>query len=136
MPPEVWTHSGILQFLVLGYFATVAVEIPILFFGLSARYSPREKIIWGLLLTAFTYPIVILVIPGILTIAEIQNRLIYVTWAESYAAVVEVMFFRYLAGRQILSRPDRDAVVVVLANLCSFGIGELFLSGFLSRLIE
>ncbi|MEZ6129057.1 MAG: hypothetical protein R3C59_10260 [Planctomycetaceae bacterium] len=136
MQPEPWTLVELLQFLLLGFAATVTVEIPFLFFGLSARHSAADKIVVGLLLTAFSYPIVILVIPGLLTIARIQSRLAYIIIAESYAAIVEIAFLRYLVRTRIAARPDRDAVAVLFANLCSFGIGELFLTGKISQLIH
>jgi len=50
-------------FLLLGYCATVAVEIPVLLVGLAPKHNRQTKLSAGLLLTAFTYPIVVLVLP-------------------------------------------------------------------------
>ena len=45
-----------------GYLLTVVVELPVLLVGLSRRHSIRDRILAGLALTAFTYPIVVCVL--------------------------------------------------------------------------
>jgi len=47
--------------------------------------------------------------------------------------VAEVLFFRYLTHRPIFRRPDWEAIVIVVANLASFLIGEAGLSRWLSN---
>lgn len=41
---------------------TVVVELSVLLVGLSRRHSIRDRILAGLALTAFTYPIVVCVL--------------------------------------------------------------------------
>jgi hypothetical protein len=117
--------------LIFGYILTVLIEIPVLLIGLSSRYSPSETIINGLLLTAFTYPIVVMVLPAVFTGMGSQSRALYLAVAETYAPVAEVLLFRYLKSQAMRARPDRDAAVIVAANLASFLLGEAGLSSWL-----
>jgi len=111
-------------FLPLGYLMTVAIEGPVLFFGLSARHSIGDRLKAGLWLTAVTYPIVIVVLP--LTIPE--PRWLYLLIAETFAPGAECLLFWAAFVRR--HPPDRratlrDMAAVTLANLASFGFGEL-----------
>ncbi len=112
-------------FLPVGYLATILIETPILIFGLSPRLSLKQKLLCGVWLTACTYPIVILVLPAIFLD---YSRTLYLVVAETFAPVGECIFF-WLAfrGKDLLETNDwiRSFVAIVLANLASFGIGEI-----------
>ena len=112
-PIELW------RFLPFGYLLTIAIETPILFFGLSAHHSKRRRIFAGLWLTACTYPIVVLVLPLLLMH---QSRAVFLAVAEVFAPVAECLLFWLAFGKQ--SR-RRDFVVIVAANVASFVIGEV-----------
>ncbi|HIE95620.1 MAG TPA: hypothetical protein EYG03_16665 [Planctomycetes bacterium] len=114
--------------MLFGYIATVTIELPILFSCLSRKHKRSQRITAGFLLTAFTYPIVILVLPGVFTLLEIDSRPIFLLCAETYAPLAEVLFFRFVVNQKLLARPDRDAFVIIVANLCSFVLGEAVLS--------
>jgi hypothetical protein len=122
--------------LIFGYLLTVLAEIPVLLIGLSSRYSLSETIINGLLLTAFTYPVVVMILPAIFTGMGIQSRAVYLAVAETFAPVAEVLLFRYLTSRTMRARPDRDAAVIVAANLASFLLGEAGLSSWLYKSVQ
>jgi hypothetical protein len=108
-------------FLPIGYAITVAIETPILCLGLSAQHPMSRRIFAGLLLTACTYPLVVLVVPAWLD--PTRERLWYLLVAESIAHFGECLLF-WLAFRP-LKEPWRDLGVVFAANLASFGLGEL-----------
>jgi hypothetical protein len=112
-PSELW------RFLPLGYLVTIAIEIPILFFGLSAHHSKLRRVVAGFWLTACTYPIVTLVLPLLLVNG---SRAFYLLVAETYAPVAECLLFWLAFGREARWR---DFAVIVVANLTSFVIGEL-----------
>lgn len=122
--------------LIFGYLLTILIELPVLLFGLTSRYSSSETIVNGLLLTAFTYPVVVMVLPAILTGMGINSRAIYLAVAETYAPVAEVLLFRYLNSQPLTARPDRDAAAIVIANLASFLLGEAGLSRWLSATVQ
>ena len=118
-PLELW------RFLPLGYLFTVAIETPILFFGLSARHSKRQRIFAGLWLTACTYPIVTLVLPLLM---ENYSRVMFLLVAEIFAPVAECVLFWLAFGStaEVGKRSMwRDFGAIVLANLASFLLGEL-----------
>lgn len=120
--------SEIWVLLLLGYVLTVLIEVPVLCVGLSAEYSIRDRWTSGMLLTAFTYPFVVLILPAMMSLTGIQSRLVYLLIAETWAPVGEVMLFRYLHRIPMRKSADRNAVVIVIANLCSFAVGEAGLS--------
>lgn len=113
------------HFLPIGYLFTIAIETPILVFGLSRKVSLAQRLFCGAWLTACTYPIVVLVLPAIFFD---QSRALYLLVAEILAPVGECLLF-WLAFRSkgILSVGDwfRCLVVIVIANLASFGFGEV-----------
>jgi hypothetical protein len=113
------------SFLLVGYAVTVAVETPILLVGLTPRHSLRRCLAAGLWLTACTYPVVILVLPPLLYQAE-GDRTVYLIVAETFAPLAECLLF-WLAFARDDSRAElgQDMAVIVLANLASFGVGEL-----------
>ncbi len=114
--------------LILGYTLTVLIEVPVLCVGLSGEYSIRDRWISGMLLTAFTYPFVVMILPAVMSLAGIQSRLVYLLVAETWAPVGEVVLFRYLHRIPMRKAVDRNAAVIVIANLCSFAAGEAGLS--------
>ena len=111
-PWELW------HFLPIGYLFTIAIETPILFFGLSPHHSKRRRILAGLWLTACTYPVVVLVLPLLFVNS---SRALYLVVAEIFAPVAECVLF-WLAFREARWR---DFGVIVAANLASFLAGEV-----------
>jgi len=112
-PSELW------RFLPLGYLFTIAIETPILFFGLSAHHSKLRRVGAGVWLTACTYPIVTLVLP--LLLWE-QGRGVFLMVAEVFAPVAECLLFWLAFGKEARWR---DFGVIVIANLASFVLGEV-----------
>ncbi len=112
-------------FLPIGYLTTILIETPVLLFGLSPKLSFKQKLACGVWLTACTYPVVILVLPALLLD---YSKTLYLIVAETFAPAGECFFF-WLAfrGRNLFERQDwiRCFVAIVLANLASFGIGEI-----------
>jgi len=112
-------------FLPIGYLVTILIETPILLIGLSSKVPFRQKLFCGAWLTACTYPIVVLVLPAIFFG---RSRAVYLLVAETFAPVGECFLF-WLAyrGRGWLDRSDwvQCLVAIVVANLASFGFGEI-----------
>jgi hypothetical protein len=112
-------------FLPVGYLVTIAIETPILVFGLSPRVSLRQKLFCGAWLTACTYPIVVLVLPAIFFD---QSRALYLFVAETFAPVGEcALFWLAFRNKELLETNDwiRCFAAIVIANLASFGFGEI-----------
>jgi len=109
------------MFLLIGYPITVAIETPILCVLLSKQHPLSRRILAGLWLTACTYPLVVLVIPSFYDPGE--ERLAYLLVAESIAHFGECLLFWIAFGP--LQNFWRDMAAVFLANLASFGAGEL-----------
>lgn len=107
------------RFLPIGYLFTIAIETPILFFGLSPHHSQRRRIAAGVWLTACTYPIVMLVLP---LLFESYSRDTYLVVAETFAPVAECVLFWLAFGKE---STWRDLITIVIANLASFLFGEL-----------
>ena len=119
-PSDLWL------FLPLGYLLSVACETPVLIVGLTRQLTFRQRFFAGLWLTACTYPIVVLVLP---VLFASTTRALYLVAAETFAPVAECALF-FVASRHRLA-PDakswaRNFAVIVLANLLSFAVGELF----------
>jgi hypothetical protein len=114
----------ILPMMAVGYVITVAIETPTLVAGLSRRHPIRHRVFAGFWLTACTYPIVWLVLPK-----WFDERWIYLLVAETFAPVAECGLF-WLAFDRTAPRSRtttwRDFATIVVANLLSFGLGELF----------
>jgi hypothetical protein len=105
-------------FLPFGYVLSVLIETPVLMLGLSKRHPRDRRLTAGLWLTACTYPVVILVLPCLAD--PVEQRPAYLLLAETFAPLAEcLLFVAAFAGRW------RDCAVIVLANLLSFGAGEL-----------
>ena|ERR1043165_3384375 len=118
-PSELW------RFLVIGYPFTILIETPVLLIGLSKRHSIRRRLFAGVWLTACTYPIVVLVLPILLTNS---SRTVYLTVAETFAPVAECLLFWLAYGSSAeLGRRSmwQDFAAIVVANLASFLGGEL-----------
>lgn len=119
-PQDLWL------FLPLGYLFTVAVETPVLLFGLSPRHSLRRRLFAGLWLTACTYPVVVLVLP---LIFDSVSRAAYLVVAETFAPVAECALFWLAFGGDRREQPRasmwRDFAAITAANLASFGLGEV-----------
>ena len=118
-PLELW------RFVPLGYLLTIAIETPILFFGLAPRHPKRHRLLAGLWLTAATYPIVTLVLPLLL---ENYSRVVYLLVAETFAPVAEcILFWLAFGSAAELGKRSmwRDFAAIVLANLASFTAGEI-----------
>ena len=108
-------------FLPFGYLLTIVIETPILLVGLSPKLSIKQRLLCGVWLTACTYPIVVLVLPTIFLDAP---RWQYLAVAETFAPVAEcILFWLAFRGREI--EWARSFVAIVLANLASFGGGEV-----------
>ena len=119
-PSELW------RFFPLGYLLTIAIETPILFFGLSAHHAKGRRILTGIWLTACTYPIVTLVLPLLLMD---YSRALFLLVAETFAPVAECLLFWLAFGKQATWR---DFAIIVIANVASFLAGEvIFGLGFL-----
>ena len=117
--------SDLWKFLPVGYLFTILIETPVLLVGLPKQVSMRQRLWLGVWLTACTYPIVILVLPAIF---YGQSRALYLLVAETFAPVGECWLF-WLAFRNsgLLDTAGwvRAMIAIVLANLASFGAGEL-----------
>jgi hypothetical protein len=124
VPPD---PAALWRFLPWGYLLTVALELPVLLVGLSPRHSLRDRIVAGFALTAFTYPIVVCVLPPL--VWGPGGRLWYLVVAETFAPVAECLLFRAAHGPAPSWRNAvRDNAAIVLANLFSFGAGHALLS--------
>ena len=118
-PNELWI------FLPLGYLVTILIETPVLLIGLSPRHSIKRKLLAGIWLTACTYPIVVLVLP---LFFSPDSRTAYLIVAETFAPVAECVLFWIAFGREELLGTRsmwRDFAAIIVANLASFGLGEL-----------
>jgi hypothetical protein len=121
MPP-----ANYLLAMLVGYLLTVVIETTVLLALLSRRHPVRVRLFAGIWLTACTYPVVWLVFPPMFPNPDL--RWLYLLVAETFAPVAECVLF-WLAFVRGLP-PDRRAMLrdfaaIVVANLCSFGIGEV-----------
>lgn len=108
-------------FLPFGYLITILIETPILLLGLSSKLSFKSRLLCGVWLTACTYPIVVLVLP---TLFYGEARWLYLLVAETFAPAAEcLLFWLALRGKEI--GWIRSFVAIVVANLASFGAGEI-----------
>lgn len=122
-PSQLW------HFLPRGYLASIAIETAVLMIGLSRSHSLARRLFAGVWLTACTYPIVILVLPILMNPdASPARHTAYLAVAETFAPLAECALFAAAYHRPgDPSRPAkiRDLIVIILANLASFGFGEL-----------
>lgn len=116
-PNELWA------FLPFGYLLTILIETPVLLFGLSPRHPVKRKLLAGVWLTACTYPIVVLVLPLLF-----ESRTAYLIVAETFAPIAECVLFWVAFGKSELLgtyQMSRDFLTIIVANLMSFGLGEV-----------
>ena len=117
-----------LRQMAVGYLLTVAVELPVLVVLLSRRHHLKHRVFAGFWLTACTYPVVWLVIPQF--IHPGTERGLYLAVAETFAPVGECFLFWLAFGKaepRTRGALLRDFGAIVLANLLSFGLGELLI---------
>ena len=119
------SSSDLWCFFPLGYLFTILIETPILLAGLSKRHSIKRRLFAGVWLTACTYPIVVLVLYPLLVT---MSRTAYLIVAETFAPVGECALFWLAYGkREELGKRSmwRDFATIIIANLASFGAGEV-----------
>jgi hypothetical protein len=98
----------------------------VLLLGLSWRHPLRRRLFAGVWLTMCTYPVVVLVLPQFFD--PERQRAAYLAVAETFAPVAECTLFWLAFGkRQEWGRWSmwQDFAAITLANLASFGFGEL-----------
>ncbi len=131
-----------LRLMLVGYLITIAVETAVLVALLARRHSIRVRVFAGVWVTACTYPVVWLVLPPLF---HADQRWLYLLVAETFAPVAECAIF-WLAfvrphtlrkqpvtndAEEVWEPPPgnretlRDFATITLANLCSFGLGEV-----------
>jgi hypothetical protein len=116
-PQQLWC------FLPFGYLFSIAIETPVLLVGLSRRHPFSRRLFAGIWLTACTYPVTTLVFPQLF-----ETTPAYLLVAETFAPVAEcALFWLAFGSRKEAFRPSmwRDFAAITLANLASFGLGEL-----------
>lgn len=119
------SSSELWRFLPLGYLLTILIETPILCVGLSRRHPLSRKLLAGVWLTACTYPIVTLFLP-LAFASTSRNR--YLVVAETFAPVAECLLFWLAFGNREQAGTRsmwRDFIAIIIANLASFGVGEV-----------
>jgi hypothetical protein len=108
------------------YLFTISIEMSVLVVLLSCRHTIPRKLLAGGWLTACTYPVVWYVIPCVFD--PFGDRLWYLLVAETFAPVAECLIFWHAFVRRLppaRGQTLRDMAAIVLANLASFGVGEL-----------
>jgi len=109
--------------MLVGYLMTITVETAVLLACLSRRHSVGVRLFAGVWLTACTYPVVWLVLPPLF-----EERWLFLLVAETFAPVAEcaIFWFTFVRGQEPDRRATlRDLAAITLANLCSFGMGEV-----------
>lgn len=120
--------------LLAGYALGVLLETPVLLAGLSSCHTLKNKFKAGLLLTACTYPFVVLLMPRLIN--PETNYTLFIAVTETLVPIVECAVFWFVFHRNLLFKQDenfhlsrnilaRDFVVIVVANLVSFSSGEI-----------
>jgi hypothetical protein len=118
-PDELW------RFLPIGYLLTIFIETPVLAIGLSRSHAMSRRLLAGVWLTACTYPIVTLVLP---LLFPPDRRVLYLVVAETFAPVAECLLFWLAFGKREQAGTAsmwRDFIAIIVANLASFGAGEV-----------
>jgi hypothetical protein len=117
----------VLQFL-LGYLFTITLETAVLVVGLSRRHPVRRRVLAGVWLTACTYPVVWFVFPVLFDPSDTERRPMYLLVAETFAPAAECLIFLLAFVRRLPPKElatVQDVVAITVANLVSFGAGEL-----------
>jgi len=99
------------RMMAVAYAITVSIEAPTLLVGLSRRHPIKHRLFSGFWLTACTYPILWLVLPRFFNLPE--QHVLYLAVGETFVPIAE-------------RATIRDFATITLANLLSFGFGELF----------
>jgi len=108
------------------FLLTILIETPVLLVALSGRHPYRRRLFAGFWLTACTYPVVVLVIPFFLS--PVTARGVYLLTAEPFAPLAECLLFWFafdVPARCSRGEILRDSGAIIVANLASFGVGEL-----------
>jgi len=117
--------SSYLLSMVYGYLFSITVETLVLLPGLSRPHRVATRFFAGIWLTACTYPLLWLVLPYFVSA---ENRPRFLTVGETLVPLAECGLF-YVAfqyGRGLTrGQRWRDWIAIVLANLASFGLGEV-----------
>jgi hypothetical protein len=116
-----------LQFL-LGYAFTITLETAVLLLGLSRRHPLSRRLLAGVWLTACTYPVVWFVFPVLFDPFDPERRPTYLLVAETFAPTAECLIFLVAFVRRLPPQQwatVRDVAAITVANLVSFGTGEL-----------
>lgn len=104
------------------YFATVALEAPFIIFGMPKTYSLKIRIFSAFWLTACSYPIVNVVTRQLLL--PDFGPVVWLAVAETFAPLAEFFLFWFTFARKKSPwKCRREFVVILLANLLSFGAG-------------
>ncbi|QJW96377.1 hypothetical protein [Frigoriglobus tundricola] len=128
-PENTVPDADYLRLMLIGYLITVAVEAPVLVALLSRRHPLSVRLFAGVWLTACTYPVVWLVLPQVFGPSE--QRWLYLLVAETFAPAAEcaIFWYAFVRGRPRDRRATlRDLAAVTVANLCSFGLGEVLIA--------
>lgn len=115
------------RMMAVAYAITVSIELPTLLVGLSRRHPLKHRVFAGFWLTACTYPILWLVMPEFFDLK--RQYVLYIAIGETFVPIAECFLFWLSFGRnEPRSRKTtvRDFIVIVVANLLSFGLGEVF----------
>lgn len=111
----------------VAYCITVSIEAPTLLLALSQRHAFKHRLFAGFWLTACTYPILWLVLPSI--IDPRTDRILYLAVGETFVPIAECfLFWAAFGGTEPRSVRNtlQDMAAIVVANLFSFGWGEVF----------
>jgi hypothetical protein len=117
--------SDLWHFFPRGYLISIAIETPVLLIGLSRRHGLGRRLFAGVWLTACSYPIVVLVMSVLM---DGLPRWEYLLVGETFAPVSECALFAaafYRRGDPSRGNRVQDMITIILANLASFGFGEL-----------
>ncbi len=118
--------SELLYSMLRSYVFTILLETAVLLLTLSAVHGIGRRLFAGVWLTACTYPLLWLVLPKF--IDPDTQRALYLTVGESLVPVAEcALFWLAFQRRRAYSSAIlwRDWTAIILANLVSFGVGEL-----------
>jgi hypothetical protein len=119
--------NGYLFQMLVGYLFTISIETPVLVACVSRRHPIRHRLFAGAWLTACTYPILWLVLPQWIDPGE--QRTLYLVVGETFVPIAECFLFWLGFGRtepRSRAATVQDIAAVTLANLLSFGLGEVF----------
>jgi hypothetical protein len=114
--------------MLVGYLISISIETPVLVACVSRRHPMRDRLFAGVWLTACTYPVLWLALPAVIDPGE--QRALYLAVGETFVAVAECLLFWLAFGRaepRSRAATVQDMAAVTLANLLSFGLGELLI---------